>query len=128
MHSSTVVILARMQIEEERLNVLSSDDEYVMKAGFVSFNTRWGAAVCAQTQQSKDSTCWLTEWAPEARDVCWDNVAIPYMELNSRRVFICILLFLMAFFFMIPITFVQSLANLDTLDKNFRFLKPLIDQ
>lgn len=110
------------------MNVLASDDEYVMKAGFVSFNTRWGAAVCAQTQQSKDSTCWLTEWAPEARDVCWDNVAIPYMELNSRRIFICILLFLMAFFFMIPITFVQSLANLDTLDKNFRFLKPLIDQ
>lgn len=99
-----------------------------MKAGFVSFNSRWGAAVCAQTQQSKDSTCWLTDWAPEARDVCWDNLSIPYMALNSRRLLVGFLIFFIAFFFMIPITFVQSLANLDALDKNFHFLKPLIDQ
>lgn len=116
-----------VQIKEERNKVLSNED-FVMKAGFVSFHTRWGAAVCAQTQQSKDSTRWLTEWAPEARDVYWDNLSIRYMELNSRRLLIGLIIFLMVFFFMIPITFVQSLANLDALDKNVQFLKPLIDQ
>jgi hypothetical protein len=115
------------QIKKERCHILSSE-KCVMKAGFVSFNSRWGAAVCAQTQQSKDSTCWLTDWAPEARDVCWDNLSIPYMELNSRRLLIGFIIFFIASFFMIPITFVQSLANLDALDKNFHFLKPLLDQ
>lgn len=115
------------EIKKERCHILSSE-KCVMKAGFVSFNSRWGAAVCAQTQQSKDSTCWLTDWAPEARDVCWDNLSIPYMELNSRRLLIGFIIFFIASFFMIPITFVQSLANLDALDKNFHFLKPLLDQ
>lgn len=115
------------QIKTLRCHILSNE-KCVMKAGFVSFNSRWGAAVCAQTQQSKDSTCWLTDWAPEARDVRWDNLSIPYMELNSRRLLVGFIIFFIASFFMIPITFVQSLANLDSLDKNFHFLKPLIDQ
>ncbi|KAJ8460465.1 hypothetical protein OPV22_033391 [Ensete ventricosum] len=42
--------------------------KFIMPAAFVSFRTRWGAAVCAQTQQTRNPTLWLTEWAPEPRD------------------------------------------------------------
>lgn len=40
-----------------------------MRARFVSLTTRWGAAICAQTQYSKDHTQWLMGWAPKPRDV-----------------------------------------------------------
>ena len=96
-----------------------------MRAGFVSFNSRWGAAVCAQTQQSKDHTKWLTEWAPEPRDVYWNNLALPYMMLNFRRLIISLVVFALVFFYFIPVAFVQSLANLDSLNKWFPFLKPV---
>lgn len=98
-----------------------------MPAAFVSFKTRWGAAVCAQTQQSKDPTIWLTEWAPEPRDVYWPNLAIPYVSLTVRRLIVAVAFFFLTFFFMIPIAFVQSLATIEGIEKAVPFLKSVIE-
>ncbi|KAL6620820.1 hypothetical protein ACP70R_035959 [Stipagrostis hirtigluma subsp. patula] len=74
---------------EERKKVMK-DPKSVVPAAFVSFRSRWGAAVCAQTQQTSNPTIWLTEWAPEPR-------------------------------------MVQSLANIEGIEKALPFLKPLIE-
>ncbi|KAL7244254.1 hypothetical protein ACSBR1_016481 [Camellia fascicularis] len=110
--------------ERERI---TKDSSSVMPAAFVSFTTRWGAAVCAQTQQSKDPTKWLTEWAPEPRDIYWQNLAIPYVSLTIRRLIIAVAFFFLTFFFMIPIAFVQSLANIAGIEKVLPFLKVIIE-
>ena len=104
-----------------------SDPKAIVPAAFVSFKSRWGAAVCAQTQQTSNPTVWLTEWAPEPRDVYWRNLAIPYVELNVRRLLMAVALFFLVFFFMIPITIVQSIANLEGIEKVLPFLKPVIE-
>lgn len=67
----------------------------------------------------------MTEWAPEPRDVYWDNLSIPYVELSIRRLLMSVALFFLTFFFMIPIAFVQSLANIEAIEDNLPFLKPL---
>ncbi|KAJ8493176.1 hypothetical protein OPV22_014897 [Ensete ventricosum] len=110
--------------ERERI---ISDPKAIMPAAFVSFKTRWGAAVCAQTQQSSNPTLWLTDWAPEPRDVYWPNLAIPFVELTIRRLIMAVALFFLTFFFMIPIAFVQSLANIEGFEKVFPLLKSLIE-
>ncbi|CAI9785654.1 unnamed protein product [Fraxinus pennsylvanica] len=110
----------------ERERVMS-DPKSIMPAAFVSFKSRWGAAVCAQTQQTSNPTLWLTEWAPEPRDVYWDNLAIPFVELNVRRLLMTVALFFLTFFFMIPIAIVQSIASIDGIGKVLPFLKPLIE-
>ncbi|XP_059625811.1 CSC1-like protein At4g02900 [Cornus florida] len=119
--------IGKMSEEEsaEREKV-SSDPKAIIPAAFVSFKTRWGAAVCAQTQQSSNPTIWLTEWAPEPRDVVWDNLAIPFVEVTVRRLLMAVALFFLTFFFMIPIALVQSVANIDGIQKVLPFLKPLI--
>lgn len=99
----------------------------IMPAAFVSFRSRWGAAVCAQTQQSRNPTIWLTEWAPDPRDVYWDNLSIPFFTLTVRRLIIAVAFFFLTFFFMIPIAFVQSLANIAGIEKAVPFLKPVIE-
>ncbi|KAH9744857.1 CSC1-like protein [Citrus sinensis] len=99
----------------------------VIPAAFVSFKTRWGAAVCAQTQQTRNPTLWLTDWAPEPRDVYWDNLAIPFVSLTIRRLIIFVAYFFLTFFFMIPIAIVQSLANIEGIEKALPFLKPIIE-
>ena len=99
----------------------------IMPAAFVSFKTRWGAAVCAQTQQTRNPAMWLTEWAPEPRDVYWDNLAIPFVSLALRRLVIAVAFFFLTFFFMVPIAFVQSLANIEGIEKALPFLKPIIE-
>ncbi|PSR86015.1 CSC1-like protein [Actinidia chinensis var. chinensis] len=110
----------------ERERVIS-DPNAIVPAAFVSFKSRWGAAVCAQTQQSSNPTIWLTEWASEPRDVYWNNLAIPYVELTVRRLLMAVGLFFLTFFFMIPIAFVQSLANIEGIEKVLPFLKSLIE-
>uniref|UniRef100_A0ACD5UXB4 Uncharacterized protein n=1 Tax=Avena sativa TaxID=4498 RepID=A0ACD5UXB4_AVESA len=115
------------QEDEEREKVLS-DPSAIMPAAFVSFRSQWGAAVCAQTQQTSNPTVWLTEWAPEPRDVYWPNLAIPFVSLAVRRLIMTIALFFLTFFFMIPIALVQSLANLDDIERVLPFLKPIIER
>ncbi|MBA0686456.1 hypothetical protein Goari_014058, partial [Gossypium aridum] len=106
---------------------VSSNTKSIMPAAFVSFKTRWGAAVCAQTQQSRNPTTWLTEWAPEPRDVYWENLAIPFVFLTIRRLIAAIAFFFLTFFFMIPIAIVQSLANIESIEKALPFLKHIIE-
>ncbi|XP_057800799.1 CSC1-like protein At4g02900 [Salvia miltiorrhiza] len=110
----------------EREKVMS-DPNAIVPAAFVSFKSRWGAAVCAQTQQSSNPTIWLTEWAPEPRNVYWENLAIPYVELAVKRLLMAVAMFFLTFFFMIPIAFVQSMASIEGIEKVFPFLKSVIE-
>ncbi|RLM94082.1 hypothetical protein C2845_PM08G15600 [Panicum miliaceum] len=120
--------IERIENEEaEELEKIVKDPKSVVPAAFVSFRSRWGAAVCAQTQQTSNPTVWLTEWAPEPRDVYWDNLSIPFVSLTVRRLIVAVALFFLNFFYVIPIAFVQSLANLEGIEKAVPFLKPLIE-
>lgn len=106
---------------------IKNNPKSIMPAAFVSFRTRWGAAVCAQTQQTRNPTLWLTGWAPEPRDVYWNNLAIPFVSLTIRRLIVAVAFFFLTFFFMIPIIFVQSLANIASIEKTLPFLRKLIE-
>ncbi|CAN8290407.1 unnamed protein product [Cochlearia groenlandica] len=111
-----------MSLEREKV---LHDSKLMLPVTFVSFNSRWGAAVCAQTQQSKNPTMWLTSSAPEPRDIYWQNLAIPFISLTIRKLVIGVSVFALIFFYMIPIAFVQSLANLEGLDRVAPFLRPI---
>ncbi|KAJ0251165.1 CSC1-like protein [Hirschfeldia incana] len=124
-YTSMVESLTR-EITEEK-HRLRTGTKSIVPAAFVSFKSRWGAAVCAQTQQSRDPTEWITEWAAEPCDIYYDNLALPYVDLKIRRIIVAVAYFFLTFFFMIPIAFVQSLANIEGIEKNFPFLKPLIE-
>ncbi|CAD6238376.1 unnamed protein product [Miscanthus lutarioriparius] len=121
--------IERIENEEaEEREKIVKDPKSVVPAAFVSFRSRWGAAVCAQTQQTSNPTVWLTEWAPEPRDVYWDNLCIPFVSLTVRRLIVAVAFFFLNFFYVIPIAFVQSLANLEGIEKAAPFLKPLIEE
>ncbi|GLT80631.1 hypothetical protein SLA2020_520620 [Shorea laevis] len=114
----------RLTLEQQKI---IKEPKSILPVAFVSFKSRWGAAVCAQTQQSKNPTLWLTNWAPEPRDVYWPNLAIPFVSLTIRKLIISLSVFALVFFYMIPIAFVQSLANLEGLEKVAPFLRPVIE-
>ncbi|XP_062027429.1 CSC1-like protein At1g32090 [Rosa rugosa] len=114
----------RMALEQEKI---LKDSKALLPVAFVSFSSRWGAAVCAQTTQSKNPTLWLTNWAPEPRDIYWRNLAIPFVSLSIRKLVISLSVFALVFFYMIPIAFVQSLANLEGLERVAPFLRPVIE-
>ncbi|KAM1562390.1 hypothetical protein PS1_005225 [Malus domestica] len=125
-HYKTEIEKLTDQIAKEKERV-AHDPKSIMPAAFVSFKTQWGAAVCAQTQQSRNPTIWLTEWAPEPRDVYWPNMAVPYVQLTVKRLIMGVAFFFLTFFFMIPIAIVQSFASLEGIEKAAPFLKPVVE-
>ncbi|CAH9081611.1 unnamed protein product [Cuscuta epithymum] len=125
-HQTSEIERLSKEIAEERERV-KNDPKALMPAAFVSFKSRWSAAVCAQTQQTRNPTLWLTEWAPEPRDVYWQNLAIPYVSLTIRKLIISVAFFFLTFFFMIPVASVQGLANIEGIRKRAPFLKVIID-
>ncbi|KAE9613258.1 putative calcium-dependent channel, 7TM region phosphate [Lupinus albus] len=113
-----------MTLERQKL---IKDPKCILPVAFLLFNSRWGASVCAQTHQSKNPTLWLTGWAPEPRDVYWQNLSIPVFSLGIRKLIVSLFMFALILFYMIPIAFVQSLANLEGLERVVPFLRPVIE-
>ncbi|KAG0566868.1 hypothetical protein KC19_7G094000 [Ceratodon purpureus] len=84
---------------------------------FVTVRTRWGAAVTAQTQQSVNPMQWVTQWAPEPRDIDWPNMEIPYNQIFIRKIVAAVLAIALTFIYYPIVLGVKVLENLDTVKK-----------
>ncbi|KAL8500935.1 hypothetical protein ACS0TY_020504 [Phlomoides rotata] len=90
-----------------------------MPVAFVTFKSRWGAALAAQSQQISNPLLWITEMAPEPRDVIWRNLEIPYRYFPLYKVGVYLAVSLLTIFFAVPVTTVQGVAKYDRLKKWF---------
>ncbi|XP_034703728.1 CSC1-like protein At3g54510 isoform X2 [Vitis riparia] len=90
-----------------------------LPVAFVTFKSRWGAALAAQSQQHPHPLLWITEMAPEPRDVLWKNLATSYRYLPLQNLLVFIAASLLTIFFAIPVTAVQGIAKFEKLRKWF---------
>ncbi|XP_027356465.1 CSC1-like protein RXW8 [Abrus precatorius] len=97
-------------------------------AAFVFFKTRHAALTAAQNLQTSNPMLWVTDLAPEPRDVYWTNLCIPYQQLWIRKIatFVASITFVLVF--LIPVTFAQGLTQLDKLEKMFPFLTGMLQK
>ncbi|KAG5539156.1 hypothetical protein RHGRI_019646 [Rhododendron griersonianum] len=94
-------------------------EEKELPVAFVTFRNRWGAALAAQSQQNSNPLLWITEMAPEPRDVLWRNLAIPYKHLPLYKIGVYAAASLLTLFFTIPVTAIQGIAKYERLKKWF---------
>ncbi|XVE70247.1 hypothetical protein DITRI_Ditri10aG0057200 [Diplodiscus trichospermus] len=97
-------------------------------AAFVFFRTRYAAVVAAQVLQSSNPMLWVTQLAPEPHDVYWSNLSIPYKQVWLRKIATLLGAIVFMFVFLVPVTFVQGLTQLDQLSHTFPFLKGILKQ
>ncbi|XP_022772945.1 CSC1-like protein RXW8 isoform X3 [Durio zibethinus] len=97
-------------------------------AAFVFFRTRYAAVVAAQVLQSSNPMLWVTQLAPEPDDVYWSNLSIPYKQVWLRKLATRLGAIAFMFVFLVPVTFVQGLTQLDQLSHAFPFLKGILKQ
>ncbi|OVA15356.1 protein of unknown function DUF221 [Macleaya cordata] len=90
-----------------------------LPVAFVSFKSRWGATLAAQSQHHENPLLWITELAPEPRDVLWNNLSIPYSRLPIHNIGGFLAASLLTIFFALPVTAVQGIAKFETLKKWF---------
>ncbi|GMJ02548.1 hypothetical protein like AT1G10090 [Hibiscus trionum] len=95
-------------------------------AAFVFFRTRYDAVVAAQVLLSSNPMLWVTQLAPEPNDVYWSNLSIPYKQVWLRKIATLLGAIVFMFVFLLPVTFVQGLTQLDQLRQTFPFLRGLL--
>ncbi|XP_047311873.1 CSC1-like protein HYP1 [Impatiens glandulifera] len=92
-------------------------------AAFVSFNSRYSAAIASLVRQGTNPTEWLTETAPEPRDVYWPFFFPSFFRQWINKVLAAALVIVITILFLIPVFLVQGFANLEQLETWFPFLK-----
>ncbi|TXG62795.1 hypothetical protein EZV62_009789 [Acer yangbiense] len=118
----------RTEEENSEKDKLTSDDTNVIRAAFVSFKTCQEAAKCSQSQQAIKATKWVTESAPEPRDIYWDNLLRPWINTSIRKMLVWATYASVLCFYMIPIAVVQSMENLEEIKKLLPKLAPVIEK
>ncbi|KAL3505030.1 hypothetical protein ACH5RR_034871 [Cinchona calisaya] len=125
--TSFKILVTEAESDRKRSDFDGSDlrkEEYA--AAFVFFRTRYAAMVAAQSLQSPNPMKWVTEKAPDPKDVYWTNLGLPYRILWIRRIAVLVVSILFVAFFLVPVTLTQSLVNLDKLQNTFPFLKGIL--
>lgn len=107
-----------------KLNCFSMQQE--TRAAFVSFRSRYGAAVAFHLRQSINPTQWVTEEAPEPDDVYWPFFSSSFMRRWISKLVVVVACILLTILFLIPVVVVQGLTNLSQLETWFPFLKSFL--
>ncbi|XP_073019593.1 CSC1-like protein RXW8 isoform X1 [Primulina eburnea] len=94
-------------------------------AALVFFRTRYAALVASEVLQAPNPMSWVTDSAPEPRDVYWSNLCVPYRLLWIRKIAVLVASILFVIFFLIPVVFTQSLVHFEKLKKIFPFLRDI---
>ncbi|XP_062202210.1 CSC1-like protein RXW8 [Phragmites australis] len=95
-------------------------------AAFVFFKTRYAALVASEILQTSNPMKWVTNLAPEPDDVYWSNLWLPYKQLWIRRIATLLGSIVFMFLFLIPVTFIQGLSQLEQLQQKLPFLKGIL--
>ncbi|KAL9323478.1 hypothetical protein ACSQ67_008335 [Phaseolus vulgaris] len=94
----------------------SSLEAKEVQAAFVSFKTRFGAAIALHIQESVNPTEWVTEKAPEPHDVYWSFFTVSFLKRWISKVVVLVACTSITVLFLIPVAIVQGLTHLDQLE------------
>ncbi|XP_031491704.1 CSC1-like protein HYP1 [Nymphaea colorata] len=113
---------------EENVRIEQSDVSRgkEIPAAFVYFRSLYGAAIANHIQQSPDPTEWITEQAPEPRDVFWPFLSTTFLQKWISKLVVIVASIALTIVFLVPVVFVQGLANLDQLELWLPFLKSVL--
>uniref|UniRef100_A0A0D6QSJ1 CSC1/OSCA1-like 7TM region domain-containing protein n=1 Tax=Araucaria cunninghamii TaxID=56994 RepID=A0A0D6QSJ1_ARACU len=125
------VDLYSKKLEDVEEDVRLGQSEFYRKekevpAAFVSFKSRYGAAVASKIPQSTNPLLWVTEPAPEPRDVYWRFLSASYLQRWISSFVVMVAVFILTILFLIPVAIVQALTQLDQLEKFLPFLKKVL--
>lgn len=97
-----------------------------VRAAFVSFKTRFGAAIALHIQESVNPTEWITEKAPEPHDVYWPFFTVSFLRRWISKLVVFVACTSLTVLFLIPVAIVQGLTHLDQLETWFPFLRDVL--
>ncbi|CAJ1832623.1 unnamed protein product [Sphenostylis stenocarpa] len=95
-------------------------------AAFVSFKSRFGAAIALNIQEGVNPTHWITEQAPEPQDVYWPFFSVTFIRRWISKLVAYVACNVLTILFLIPVALVQGLTHLDQLETMFPSLRCIL--
>jgi len=77
-------------------------------------------------QQSVNPTQWITELAPEPRDVYWPFFSESFIQRWISKLVVVLVSIVFIILFLVPVVFVQGLTNLSQLKTLLPFLTSIL--
>jgi len=114
------------RLKEEILVETAEARNKNVPCAFVTFRSRRSQVVASTTMINHDLSAWITDPAPAPATVYWGNIRWRAWERSLRSSLIWALFWVICFFYLIPIGFVQGFVNVDLLGKYPPF-KQLLD-
>ncbi|XP_034681279.1 CSC1-like protein At1g69450 isoform X1 [Vitis riparia] len=111
-----------VRLEQSEVSLAEED----VRAAFVSFKSRYDAAIAFHLQQSIDPTQWVAQQAPEPHDVYWPFFSSSFMRRWISKLLVIVAFILLTILFLIPVVIVQGLTNLNQLETWLPFLKSIL--
>lgn len=125
-----------IQFYEERLHELTATlDErqrlvladHAADAAFAIFKTREAATMAAQAIHSRRPDTWQVTLAPDPSDVQYRNLPAPLYFRCLQRIVVWAIVIVVIIFFLLIVSVVSALISLDSLEKAFAFLRPILE-
>lgn len=125
-HEVNLINHYEKKLDDAEANVRMDHSREEVRAAFVSFKSRYGAAIALHMLQANNPTQWLTEQAPEPQDVYWPFFSTTFMGRWISKLTVIGSCVLVTILFLIPVFIVQGLTNLAQLETYFPFLKGIL--
>jgi len=122
------VLLLNISVIWNTLVIIMWDRMQECTAAFVFFKTRYAALVVAKILQTSNPMRWVTTLAPERDDIYWSNLWLPYKQLWIRHIVTLLGSIVFMFLFLIPVTFIQGLTQLEQLQQRLPFLRGILEK
>jgi len=120
------VLLLNISVIWNKLVIIMWDRMQECTAAFVFFKTRYAALVASEILQTSNPMKWVANLAPEPEDVYWSNLWLPYKQLWARRIATLLGSICLMFIFLIPVTFIQGLSQLEQQQQRLPFLRGIL--
>jgi hypothetical protein len=117
-----------------RLNLEIEDDQRhperypLINSAFIQFNHQMAAHMACQSVSHhlpKNMAPRLVEISPQ--DVLWENMALPWFTIWIRRTIVIFIVSAMVVLWAFPVAWTASLAQLDSLVRQYRIMRRLLD-
>ncbi|KAF8108042.1 hypothetical protein N665_0115s0054 [Sinapis alba] len=112
------------KLELGELTLTTTEEE--RPVAFVFFKSRYDALVASEVLQTSNPMLWVADLAPEPHDVYWKNLKVPYRQLWMRKIATLVGAVAFMFVFLLPVTGIQGMTQLNTISKNFPFLRGIL--
>ncbi|KAK2563346.1 CSC1-like protein ERD4 [Acropora cervicornis] len=116
-----------LEAVQAKLDEETAKDHSLWPCSFVVFRSLRTSTVAAQADWDQAPLTIDVMPAPEFVSVLWKNLSIGLFERKVRTVLVYGLVFLLVFFWTVPVAFVSTLVSLQNLTKVAPFLKPVLE-